>query len=105
MRAPLLHAEFRWECPNCDQTDVTREAQPHTRMHSCRGLRGMTVPFVTAGVRAKVILRDREDYVGKEDVQRDGGGRPVMSAVVTRDDGEDAVVYAPCATARSEEMQ
>jgi hypothetical protein len=47
-----------------------------------------------------VVLRDREDYVGKEDVQRDGEGRPVMSAVVTRDDGEDAVMYAPCATAQ-----
>lgn len=100
MRVPLLRAESRWECPNCDATDVTQESQPHARMHSCRGLRGMTVPFVPAGVRAKVVLRDREDYVGKEDVQRDGEGRPVMSAVVTRDDGEDAVMYAPCATAQ-----
>lgn len=94
---PLLVPESRWECPNCDQVDVTRQASPHTRMHICPGARGMTVPFVPAGIRARVSLRDREDYVSTEMVQVDEDGRPVMSAVVTRDDGEDVVVYAPCA--------
>lgn len=99
----LTPPESRWECPNCDQTDVTREAQPHSRMHTCPGARGMTVPYVPAGTKAKVVLREREDYVGRELVQTDQDGRPVMSAVITRDDGEDAVIYAPCATARVED--
>jgi hypothetical protein len=59
----------------------------------------MTVPMVPAGIRCKVELRDREDYVGRDVVQVDEDNRPVMSAVVTRDDGVDTTVYAPCATA------
>lgn len=98
MAVPLLVSESRWECPNCDQTDVTRRPDVHTQMHTCPGARGMTVPFVPAGTRAKVVLRDREDYVGGDMVQTDENGRPVMSATVTRDDGEDVAVYAPCAT-------
>lgn len=98
----LLVPESRWECPNCMQTDVTRRSEPHTQMHTCPGARGMTVPFVPAGTKARVVLRDREDYVGRELVQADEDGRPVMSAVVTRDDGEDVVVYAPCATGGGE---
>lgn len=105
MNLPLLQAEHRWSCPNCDLEDVTREAEVHSRMHTCAGARGMTVPMVPAGVRAKVVLNEREDYVGKEWVQFDADGRPVMNAVVTRDDGEDVVVYAPCATARSGEFE
>lgn len=94
----LLLPEQRWECPNCNHTDVTREARPHTRFHACRGLRGLTAPMVSAGTRCKVEAREREDYVGKELVQTDGEGRPVMSVVTTRDDGQDCAVLAPCAT-------
>lgn len=103
MRVPLLVAESRWECPNCDQVAVTHQPEPHSHMHICPGARGMTVPFVPAGIRAKVELRDREDYVAGEMVQVDENGRPVMSAVITRDDGQDVAVYAPCATAKTEE--
>lgn len=88
----------RWYCPNCDVKDVTREAQPHTRYHSCRGLRGLSAPMIQEGVRGKVEAREREDYVGKEAVQRDGEGRPIMSIVMTRDDGTDCAVLAPTAT-------
>jgi hypothetical protein len=91
---PLLTPERRWECPNCTDTDVTHEPRPHTRFHACRGLRGLTAPFVPAGT-----ARDREDYVGGDMVQTDGDGRPVMSVVTTRDDGQDVAVLAPCATA------
>jgi hypothetical protein len=35
MGAFALAAERRWECPNCDHTDVTQEAAPHTRFHNC----------------------------------------------------------------------
>jgi hypothetical protein len=92
-----LAAERRWECPNCDHTDVTREAQPHTRFHNCPGLAGLSAPMVPAGTRCKVEAVERGDYVRGELVQTDGNGRPVMSVVTTRDDGNDVAVYAPTA--------
>lgn len=98
----LLAVEHRWECPNCTATDVTHEPRPHSRFHSCRGLKGLTAPFVPAGTRAKVEAQEREDYVGRELVSTDGEGRPVMSVITTRDTGQDCTVYAPCATATSE---
>jgi hypothetical protein len=101
MTAPLIAAETRWTCPNCPAEDVTREARPHTRFHTCRGLRGLTAPMVRAGTRCKVEARDREDYVGSEMVQTDTDGRPVMSVVTTRDDGIDCAVFVPTATARA----
>ena len=99
MDVPLLSPQTHWVCPNCDLTDVTRTVGAHSRMHPCPGARGMTVPMVPDGVRCKVELREREDYVGREVVQVDENGRPVMSVVTTRDDGTDCAVYAPCATA------
>lgn len=87
----------RWECHHCTFTDVTREARPHSRMHACSGLGGLTAPMVREGERVKVEIREREDYIGGEDVQRDGDGRPVMSIVTTRDNGTDVAVYAPTA--------
>lgn len=96
----LLSVERRWTCPNCTLEEVTHEAQPHSRMHACRGLKGLTAPMVPAGTSAKVEAQEREDYVGGELVTVDGNGRPVMSVVTTRDDGCDVAVYAPAATAR-----
>lgn len=95
---PLLTREHRWECPNCDLQQITHEAEPHTRFHSCPGLRGLTAPMMPAGTRCKVEALDREDYVGRELVQTDADGRPVMSVQTTRDDGTDLAVYAPTAT-------
>lgn len=95
----LLTRENRWECPNCVATDVTYEPNPHTRFHTCRGLRGLTAPMVPAGTRCKVEAVERGDWVGKELVQTDGEGRPVMNVTTTRDDGTDVAVFAPCATA------
>lgn len=89
-----------WVCPNCDQMDVTHEARPHSRFHTCSGLRGLTAPFVPEGTSCKVVAREREDYVGSELVQTDANGRPVMSVVTTRDDGEDCLVFAPTAQLR-----
>jgi len=100
---PILQApERRWWCPNCDLLDVTREARPHTQMHSCRGMYGLTTPMVPVGERAKSVSHEREDYVGMEMVTYadvDGRRRPIMNVVTTRDDGEDCTVYAPCAYA------
>lgn len=90
--------EQRWECPNCQVKEITREAKVHTRFHSCRGLKGLTAPLVTAGTVCKVEANVREDYVAGEIVQLDGEGRPVMSVVTTRDDGQDCAVMAPTAT-------
>lgn len=87
----------RWWCSRCTMTDVTREARPHSRMHPCSGLGGLTAPMLREGERVKVEVNVREDYVGGDDVQYDGDGRPIMSIVTTRDDGTDAAVYAPCA--------
>lgn len=93
-----LAVERRWECPNCELKQVTHEAQPHTRFHACRGLRGLTAPMVPAGTRCKVEAVERGDYVGKEMVQTNAEGRPVMAVRTTRDNGTDVAVFAPCAT-------
>lgn len=97
MEIPILTPEQRWECPNCTQTEVTHETQPHTRFHACRGLKGLTAPYVPAGTRCKVEAVEREDYIGKEDVTFDGDNRPIMRVETTRDDGNDVAVFAPCA--------
>ena len=104
-RAVLLRPpEHRWECVKCVATHVTREHRPHTPFHACRGMKGLTIPFVPAGTRCKVEAVERGDWVGTEMVQTDGEGRPVMSVVTTRDDGQDCTVYAPAATARLNEL-
>jgi hypothetical protein len=95
---PVITAERRWTCPNCVASTVTNQPGPHTPFHSCRGLRGLSTPFVPAGTRCKVEAREREDYVGRDLPHLDGDGRPVMSIVTTRDTGTDAVMLAPCAT-------
>lgn len=97
MTVQLIAAEHRWACPNCTATDVTHEPRPHTRFHSCRGLRGLTAPLIPAGTKAKVEAVERGDYVRGELVQTDANGRPVMAVVTTRDDGQDCAVYAPAA--------
>jgi hypothetical protein len=60
--------------------------------------------MVPAGTHCKIEVHVREDYVGKELVQTDANGRPVMSVVTTRDDGQDCTVYAPTARARRKNL-
>lgn len=99
----MVRVERRWECPNCTFIDVTHEPRPHTRFHVCKGLHGLTAPMVEAGTKAKVEAKEREDYIGNEDVQLDPErGRPVMAVITTRDDGQDVTVFAPTARARGE---
>lgn len=93
-------AQIRWTCPNCQAEQMTSDPRPHVRFHACPGLAGLTAPMVRAGTRCKVFAVEREDYVGKEHVTYDGNGRPVMSVVTVRDEGQDAVVFAPAATGR-----
>jgi hypothetical protein len=94
---PILSATRRWYCPNCIVEDETAASIPN-RFHSCTGLYGLTAPLLPAGTKAKVELNERQDYIGTEQV-RLVGGRPVMSVVTTRDDGQDCIVFAPTATA------
>lgn len=96
---PILNPEQRWQCPNCNYKSVTHEAEPHSRYHSCKGLKGLSTPMIPAGTKAKVTAVEREDYIGKEEVQLDGEGRPVMAVVTERNEGMDCTVYAPAATA------
>lgn len=98
--ALLAAPERHWSCPNCPLEEVTREQLPHTRFHNCPGMAGLSAPMVPAGTRCKVEAFEREDYIGGEDVQVDGNGRPIMSVVTTRDDGNDVAVYAPMAHGR-----
>ena len=60
--------------------------------------------MVPAGTNCKIEAVEREDYVNGEQIQTDGEGRPVMSVVTTRDDGQDCTVYAPTAVGRSVEL-
>lgn len=96
---PLLQRRQLWACPNCTAEDVTYEAKPHTRFHTCAGLKGLTAPMVPAGVKAHVSTREREDYIGTEAV-RLHEGRPVMSVVTQREHGQDVAVFAPTATGK-----
>ena len=98
---PILQPEHRWECPNCDFHKVTYESRPHTPFHPCSGLKGLTSPMVPVGTSCKIEAVEREDYIGREQVQLHQG-RPVMSVVTTRDDGQDCAVFAPAATAKEE---
>lgn len=93
--------ERRWECPSCGLGHVTREHRPHTPMHVCRALAGLTAPFVEAGVSAVHRRVEREDYVAGELVQLDAAGRPVMAVVTETDDRQDCTVFAPTATAQA----
>lgn len=98
MDVPLLAIpERRWECPNCDLKQVTRIAEEHSRFHECKGLKGLTVPMVPLGTKCKTEAIEREDYINGETVTFDADGRPIMRVEVTREDGNDIAVYAPCA--------
>lgn len=88
-----------WECPNCDSIHVRPAGRSGTPYHACRGLRGLSAPYVPAGARAKVEAVERGDWVGREHIQTDGDGRPVMAIRTTRDDGIDCAVLAPLAVA------
>jgi len=92
----LRPPEQHWVCGNCMDTAVTR-GQPN-RFHLCRGLAGILAPMVLEGQRSLVRAVEREDYVGRERVQYDGDGRPVMAVRTDHWDGSnDVIVNAPTA--------
>ena len=101
---PILAPAVRgWYCPSCGLTDQTNDPRIAVPLHPCPKLRGLMTPMLEQGTAGKIELHEREDYVGDELVQLDPErGRPVMSMVTVRDDGQDARIYVPTATARSD---
>jgi hypothetical protein len=90
---PVLDPVTEWHCPNCGLTDQTRGIVPN-RFHTCPKLHGLTAPLLRAGVKAKVELEDRGDYVGSDLVRQGDDGHVAMGVRTTRDDGTDFAVYA-----------
>lgn len=90
-----------WYCPNCGRTEQIKTMKsPHVRMHICPKIEGgMTAPMIKQGIKAHVYAVMRQDYVGKERVQLSPTGKPVMTIVTVRDDGQDAIVFVPQARA------
>lgn len=93
---PLLSPFRDWYCPNCGLTDRT-PASVANRWHPCAKMAGLMSPLLPAGIKAKVVAHEREDYVGQELVQTNTDGRPVYLIQTTRDEGTDAVVFPPTA--------
>jgi hypothetical protein len=93
LEPPVKH----WMCNACGGTYETREARPHTPMHSCAALHGCSLPFIEVDSGARVRLVEREDYVG-DAIAHVVDGRPVMSVVVDRPDGSnDCYAFADTA--------
>jgi hypothetical protein len=88
--------EQHWVCGNCTATDASRGQA--NRFHQCAGLAGILAPMVLDGFRGRVLAVERQDYIGREMVQYDGNGRPVMAVVTEHGDGSnDVIVNAPTA--------
>lgn len=99
----ILSGETHWACPNCDMQDVCSLKPGQTRMHTCPGLKGLAAPLVPAGTKCKVESTTWEDYVVNDaTVRKDEEGRPVSAINVTRDDGNDVVVFPGAAAVRME---
>lgn len=84
-----------WYCPKCQSSAYTQNSTK-IPMHKCNSMHGLTAPLIPVGSKGKHDIVEREDYVGKEDVFLNEG-RPVMSVVTTRDDGQDCTIFAPTA--------
>jgi hypothetical protein len=105
-RGVLLEPPLRtFACPSCDATHTVRDARPITPMHPCRGLKGLTAPYVETHGRdlgrhaVRHTAVERGDYVNGELVTTDGDDRPVMAVRTDRADGSnDCTVYVPPAT-------
>ena len=99
MPIPILGGgKVCWYCPNCDAEACTGTTSTDIPFHPCSKLGAIMTPLIRVGEKAKVEAKEREDYIGDEQVQTDANGRPVMSVVVTRDEGQDCTVFPPSAT-------
>lgn len=102
MDIPILQPRHEWACPNCSLRDVTAESRPHSRMHACAGMSGITAPMLplrdVENKGARVVVKVREDYVGSEIVTTDENGTPIMAVETEYADGHtDLAVMAPMA--------
>lgn len=88
-----------WECPSCGK-EKRLGAEFGKVVHQCPKLGGLTTPYVRKGVKAKHEVVMRQDYTADEIVTKDDQGRIVQSIVTTRDNGQDATVFAPAARVR-----
>ena len=86
-----------WYCPKC--TEAARTVDDAIPVHKCAYGNGLISPLVRSGTKAKIIVVEREDYVGRERVQTDMNGRPVMNVTTVRDEGTDTIVFPATATA------
>lgn len=92
-----------WYCPNCNAEARSLKTDSKKAFHPCPKIPGLMSPMLIKGQSGKIVARVREDYVGKELVQCDANGRPIMSVVVTRDEGEDVAVYPGTAQMNTED--
>ena len=101
-RKVALYTDLK--CPQCGKTARVKDMQVKSaRMHQCPKLRGLVTPMVKEGVQAQIVINEREDYVGRTNVQLDPElKRPVMNMRTEYADGHnDTIVYAPSATMSS----
>lgn len=94
-QAYLLKNEKHWECPECGVQNVTHEARPHTQFHACSKLKGAWAPLIEAGIKAHLVVNEREDYIGTDIPQTDEDGKVIKSITTIREDGEDCHILAP----------
>jgi hypothetical protein len=105
MNKTILGGKTLWKCPNCRKEVIAVEKAPvpgrenSCRFHQCAALKGILAPMYRAGIKCKVYTVERDDYVSGEKVMYDGAGRPIMSVITVRDDGQDCIAFAPTATA------
>lgn len=92
-----------WYCPACGLTDRTQQHGYHVRYHTCPKTRMLSIAMLPKGTAGKIVVHEREEYVGSEIVQYDPErGRPIVSAETIRDNGNDLIVFAPMATGTAE---
>lgn len=103
---PKIETVYHWVCPLCHKEDYSAgkrldSGEVMSRFHPCPSLGLMLTPMIPAGTKAKITAHERDDYVGKDIIQTDAYGRPIMSITVERETGMDTVVFAPTAVARA----
>lgn len=101
-------ARTEWHCggQGCEEAAVTGPLSTKVPWHKCSALGGAFVPLTKVGEGARPVEVPREDYVGAELVQRAPDGRVLSGAQIQRPDGSnDAIVYAPTATASADEVR
>ncbi len=94
-----LKAYIDWSCPHCGNSEQSNDPRPHTVMHVCSGMHGLTTPMVRDGEDAKIVVHEREDYLNGDIQTSDDRGKAISSISKERADGSnDLWVQAPLAT-------